>query len=182
LIGVSACLLGERVRYDGDHRLNRVVEDLLGDRFRPLPVCPELEAGMPVPREKVGLFGSPTNSRMIGLDTGEDWTSRMKQYCEARARREDIASVCGFILKSRSPSCGPGDVKLFASAGEVTRTRRGLFDAAGEFTRTGRGLFASALIDAIPALPVVDEAELEKSAARDEFIQRVMLFHKQRGE
>ncbi len=168
MIGVSTCLLGERVRYDGDHRLNRVVEDLLGDRFRPLPVCPELEAGMPVPREKVGLFGSPTHSRMIGLDTGEDWTSRMKQYCEARVLREDIASVCGFILKSRSPSCGPGDVKLFAAAGEVTRT--------------GRGLFASALIDAIPALPVVDETELEKPAARDEFIQRVRLYHKQRGE
>jgi uncharacterized protein YbbK (DUF523 family) len=168
LIGVSACLLGEKVRYDGDHRLSQAVMDLFGERFKPLPVCPELETGMAVPREKVGLFGSPATPRMIGLKTGEDWTLRMKQYAEARVRQEDITSVGGFILKSRSPSCGLGAVKLFDSAGNVTRA--------------GRGLFASALAEAHPALPVVDDAELEQPSAREEFVQRVLVFSKQTGE
>ena len=168
LIGVSACLLGEKVRYDGDHQMSQAVLDLFGERFKPLPICPELETGMPVPREKVGLFGSPATPRMIGLQTGEDWTPRMKHYAGTWVRKQNNTSLGGFILKSRSPSCGLGAVKLF--------------DPAGNVTRAGRGLFASALSEAFPSLPVIDEAMLEQPAAREEFIRRVLVFSEQTGE
>jgi uncharacterized protein YbbK (DUF523 family) len=168
LIGVSACLLGEKVRYDGSHRMSQVVVDLFNGRFKPLLVCPELETGMTVPREKVGLFGSPDAPRMIGLETGRDWTQRMTQYAAAKIGQSDVRSVSGFILRSRSPSCGPGSVKLFDSAGNVTRT--------------GRGLFATVLGEAHPSLPVVDETSLEQSAVREEFIQRVLDFSRPNGE
>jgi uncharacterized protein YbbK (DUF523 family) len=165
LIGVSACLLGEPVRYDNDHRLSRAAAGLYTGRFRPLPVCPEVETGMTVPREKLGLFDSPDGPRMIGLESGEDWTDKMKLYAYDRVRQPDIAAAGGFILKSRSPSCGLGDATLL--------------DAADRAADTAIGIFADALKAAYPSLPVIDEIRLEDPAGRESFIRQVELYSNQ---
>ncbi|MCK4572963.1 MAG: DUF523 domain-containing protein, partial [candidate division Zixibacteria bacterium] len=116
-IGISSCLLGREVRYDAGHKHDRYLTDILGRHVRFVPVCPEIEVGMGVPREAVQLEGVPESPRMIGTQTGIDWTVRMTRYAKRRVRQKDIADLCGFILKSRSPSCGMKRVKLYAGSG-----------------------------------------------------------------
>jgi len=163
-VGISSCLLGERVRYDGGHKQDRYLMDILAQFFEFVPVCPELETGMSVPREPVRLEGNVAAPRMIGRKTGEDWTDRLNEYAQRRSRQLAGLRLSGYILKKNSPSCGPDHVKLYTDEGVMRRK--------------GRGLFAAALMDHLPLLPVEDEERLNDIGIRENFITRVFAFHR----
>ncbi|MBU1072400.1 DUF523 domain-containing protein, partial [bacterium] len=146
-IGVSACLLGERIRYDGDARPHAWVRDVLPRHALIVPVCPESELGMGVPREPVDLLGEPAAPRMVGAASGEDWTVRMNAWCRRRVAELLAEGLDGFVLKSRSPSCGAGSAPVHPAGG-------------GEPPR-GEGLFALALRESCPDLPVVEDEDLD---------------------
>ena len=165
-IGVSSCLLGQEVRYDGGHKRDRFLTDTLGPHVEWVPVCPELEVGMGVPREPVRLSGPASAPRMIGTGSGEDWTARMREYSKRRAARLGELRLSGYILKSRSPSCGMERVKIH--------------NAKGVATKEGVGLFARELMEAQPLLPVEEEGRLNDPHLRDSFIVRVFAYHRLR--
>ena len=142
LVGVSRCLLGDAVRYDGDSKANTIVIERLGDLFELLPLCPEVEAGLSVPRPPVQLTGSIDHPRMTGRnDPGLDVTDRMQAYCNSRPAELDQLS--GFVFKSRSPSCGLYSTPVFIE-GEC-------------ISETSRGLFARAMTTTFPELPVIED-------------------------
>lgn len=147
-LGVSACLLGEEVRYDGRHKRSRAVVELVGPEVDWIAVCPEVELGMPVPREPVVLTGS--QPRMVGATSGTDHTDAMIRFAEARIAA--LGPLDGYVLKSRSPSCG-----LEAVPGSPT----------------GSGLFAAALRRLCPDLPLAEETALEDDDRRRAFLGAV---------
>lgn len=156
-VGISSCLLGERVRYDGDHRRDDFIHDVLGPHVEWVPFCPEVAVGMGVPREPVRLEGDPASPRMIGLSTRADWTQRMRALAAERAEVAARSGLHGYVLKARSPSCGIRSVPVHAPGAVVG----------------GRGLFADALARRLPLLPLADEDDLADAAARDHFCERV---------
>ena len=158
-IGVSSCLLGHSVRYDGGHKRHRTVTDTLSRFFDIVAVCPEMEVGMGVPREPVDLFGDHRAPRMRGQDSGRDWTGVMQRYARQRAAEMEKLEISGFILKKGSPSCGPDRVPVHAEPGKTRHT--------------GSGLFARALADALPLLPVEAEDRLEEASLCENFVERV---------
>src|SRR5512140_857426 len=129
-VGISSCLLGQKVRFDGGHKQDRYITDILGAYFRFVPVCPELEVGMGVPRETVRLTGAAEAPAMIGIKSGSDWTENMNQYAQKRVARADLGGLCGYILKKDSPSCGMERVKVYGKSKMPVRSGRGLFAAA----------------------------------------------------
>lgn len=157
-IGVSACLLGQEVRYDGGHRLNRFVAGTLARFATLVPVCPEVEVGMGTPREPVRLVRIGGEVRMVGRSSGTDHTEVMRRWAEARARELEAEDLCGFVLKKDSPSCGVERVEVHAR---------------GAVSRNGRGLFARALLQRLPLLPVEEEGRLGDPRARRSFVERV---------
>jgi uncharacterized protein YbbK (DUF523 family) len=164
-VGISRCLLGDEVRYDGTHRLDEAVIASLGPHVEWVAVCPEVEIGMGTPREPIQLVRSAdgvasldTRVRLIAVAGGTDWTARMHDWAAARAQQLKALGLSGYVFKARSPSCGIGDVPI-----------RGAEDG-----RRGRGLFAEALIAALPDLPVADEASLADAAVRARFLDRVL--------
>ncbi len=162
-VGISSCLLGQKVRFDAGHKRDRYITDVLGQYFQFLPVCPELEVGMGVPRESVRLEGSPENPRMIGNKTGEDWTQRMNMYSRKRVAAADLQNVSGYILKKNSPSCGMERVKVYGESGMPQKS--------------GRGLFAAELLGHFPLLPIEEEGRLNDAAIRENFIERIFAYH-----
>ena len=158
-VGISTCLLGQKVRYDGGHKHQRYITDTLGEYFQFVPVCPELEVGMGVPRESVRLEGLATHPKMVGNRTGEDWTERMNAYSEKRVGRRDLAGLRGYLLKKDSPSCGMERVKVS--------------NPKGMPVRKGVGLYAAALLKHFPHLPVEEEGRLNDANLRENFIVRV---------
>lgn len=158
-IGVSSCLLGEKVRYDGGHRLDRWVVDTLAAQVTIVPVCPEVEVGMSVPRETVRLEGDPAGPSMIASESGKDWTAPMNRWAEQRVHALEGEDLCGFVFKKNSPSCGLLGTKVF--------------DAEGNPSPSGRGLFAAAFTRRFPLVPVVDEGRLQEPGGREEFMERV---------
>ena len=164
-VGISSCLLGRKVRYDGGHKQDRYLIDVLGPHFEFVPVCPELEVGMGVPREAIRLVGAAAAPRLLGVRSGEDWTERMSRYAARRAAELDRLDLCGFVLKKDSPSCGMERVKVYDPDG-------GLPD------KSGAGLFARALMDRLPLLPVEEEGRLNDPRLRDNFIVRVFASHR----
>jgi uncharacterized protein YbgA (DUF1722 family)/uncharacterized protein YbbK (DUF523 family) len=163
-IGVSTCLLGREVRYNGGHKRDAYVTDLLGRYLDFVPVCPELEVGMGVPREPVRLVGDPEQPRMVGTTSGEDWTDRMIAYSARRVAQLQRLELSGYILKNRSPSCGMERVKVYNDTG-MPQNR-------------GRGLFAAALLAALPLLPVEEEGRLHDPLLRENFLVRVFAYHR----
>jgi uncharacterized protein YbbK (DUF523 family)/uncharacterized protein YbgA (DUF1722 family) len=159
LIGISSCLLGERVRFDGAHKCDHYVTKVLARHFQFVPVCPETEVGMAVPRNPVQLEGTPAAPRMIDIHTGVDWTARMNRYAIGRVRSRDLKNLSGFILKARSPSCGRERVQLHGKSGAMTHR--------------GTGLFARVLKDRFPDLPIADESQLADVLRRDDVLGRV---------
>ncbi|MEZ5357485.1 MAG: DUF523 and DUF1722 domain-containing protein [Candidatus Zixiibacteriota bacterium] len=162
-IGVSSCLLGAKVRFDGGHKRDRFVTDIFGGFVQFVPICPEVEVGMPIPRESVNLQGDYSAPSMIGYKTGEDWTERMNQYSNERIRRDDVSELSGYILKKDSPSCGMERVKVYTKPGQSP-------------TKQGIGLFARALMLKYPYLPVEEEGRLNDPLLRENFIIRVFAF------
>lgn len=167
-VGISRCLLGDDVRYDGTNKRSRAVL-ALGDRVEWVSVCPEVEVGMGVPREPIQLVAHPVGLRsadervrLHGAHSGEDWTVRMRYWARDRAAKLLAEGISGFVLKARSPSCGPAGVHVHRPNGSATPA--------------GRGLFAEAIAAAIPGLPIIDEEALEDARAREDFMQRVHAF------
>lgn len=160
-IGVSSCLLGEKVRYDGGHKHDRYITDTLGRFFRFVPVCPEVGCGLPVPREAMRLQGDPSAPRLVTSRTGIDLTERMLDFCRKKVVELEREDLCGFIFKKDSPSSGLFRVKVYGG---------------GVPARTGRGLFADALVKHFPLLPVEEEGRLYDMNLRENFIERVFAF------
>jgi uncharacterized protein YbbK (DUF523 family) len=161
-VGVSACLLGERVRYDGGHKRNAVIVDLLGLRFTWVPVCPEMEIGLGAPREPVRLVGDPHAPRMLSISGAHEYTREMADYARRRVQELAALDLAGYVLKGASPSCGLRDVPVWEDAGDASRP--------------GQGLFAAALAAAWPALPIAEEGDLAEPAGREEFVARVLAY------
>lgn len=159
-VGVSACLLGHKVRYDGGHKRDRYITDILGEFFRFVSICPEAEAGMGIPRETTDLHGSRKSPRLIGNESGTDFTAQIKRYSGKRVRKDDVRKINGFILKRNSPSCGMERVRVIQESGKSIRT--------------GRGIFAEILVKRYPLLPVEDENRLRDRKTRENFITRVL--------
>lgn len=161
-LGISACLMGERVRYDGGHARDSYITDTLGKYFNWVPVCPEVEMGLPVPRESMRLVGDPAAPRLVGRVSGADHTDEMLTW--AGRRLEELASLglAGFIFKSRSPSSGIGGVKVYTSEGMPSRR--------------GTGIFGGAFIRRFPSLPVIDDGRLRNPSLRENFIERVFVY------
>lgn len=159
-IGISTCLLGEPVRFDGGHKLDRFIVHTLGLYFEFVPVCPEVEAGFGVPRESMRLVGDPERPRLVTTRTGRDLTDPLEAW--ARRRVEELAGedLCGFIFKSKSPSSGMERVKVYPAQG----------GAAG---KTGAGIFARIFRERFPLLPVEEEGRLNDPRLRESFIEAV---------
>lgn len=158
-IGISSCLLGETVRYDGGHKRDRFLVDTLGRYVEWVPVCPELEVGMGVPRESLRLLRSAGGTRLVAIKSRQDYTRVMQKW--VRARLADLAkeSLCGYVLKSRSPSCGMERVPIY--------------DENGVPAKKGIGAFAGPLLERFPHLPVEEEGRLHDPKLRENFIERV---------
>ena len=162
LVGVSQCLLGDAVRYDGQSKTNTIVMEKLDEIFNLVPVCPEVEAGLGIPRPPVQLTDSIENPKLIGRDDPSiDVTSIMQNYCHAKPA--ELNQLSGFIFKSRSPSCGLNSTPIYINGHCVTET--------------SRGVFARHLCKAYPNLPVIEETELETKNQRDSFIRAVLKQH-----
>ena len=158
-IGVSACLLGQPVRFDGSHKHDRYLTGTLGEYLEFVPVCPEVEAGFPVPRETFRLVGDPQNPRLLTTRTGVDHTERMTAWAEKRVRELEAENLCGFIFKSDSPSSGLERVKVYNDKGMAEKK--------------GVGLFARAFTRHFPLLPVEEEGRLNDAKLRETFIEQI---------
>lgn len=164
-IGVSSCLLGEKVRWNGDHKQDRYVREILGNYFEYVPVCPEMEVGMGVPRETVALYGTLEEPKMISKKSKIDWTERMNRYLKDRINQLTHDELSGYIFKSKSPSCGIARVPVFS---ETDRSK----------AMHGAGMFANAFIKNFPLVPIEDEGRLNDAKIRENFIVRVFCFNR----
>jgi uncharacterized protein YbgA (DUF1722 family)/uncharacterized protein YbbK (DUF523 family) len=162
-LGVSSCLLGEKVRYDGGHKRDNYITDSLGKFFHFLPICPEAGCGLPVPREAIRLEGDPENPRLMTNKTRIDLTEQMREYCRRVVVELEREDLCGFIFKKNSPSCGLFRVKVYNKGGPA---------------KTGRGLFADAVVRHLPHLPVEEEGRLYDMNIRGNFIERVFAYRR----
>ena len=162
-IGVSSCLLGDKVRYDGGHKHDPYITGTLGNFFNFVSVCPEVECGLPVPREAMRLEGDPENPKLMTNKTGKDLTGQMLKYCRDRVEKLAGDDLCGFIFKKDSPSSGLFRVKVYGSGPPV---------------RNGRGLFAAEFVKKFPLVPVEEEGRLHDPVIRENFIERVFAFRR----
>ena len=163
-LGISACLLGQEVRFDGGHKRDPFLTEVLGPQVEWVQVCPEVEVGMGTPRETLRLVRQDGRLRMLTTRTGLDHTEAMEAWAARRVdelAREDLS---GYVLKKDSPSCGMERVKVYGGGGMPARD--------------GRGLFADALIRRFPNLPVEEEGRLTDPRLRENFIERVFAFRR----
>lgn len=167
LVGISRCLLGDKVRYDGGHKLDRFLVGGLGQFVDYAPVCPEVECGLPVPRAAMRLVGDPAAPRLVTITGGVDHTERMLSYAAARAEELAALPLCGFVFKSGSPSSGMERVKVYPPEGGMAQLK-------------GVGLFAAALMRRLPHLPVEEEGRLNDPGLRENFIERLFVMHRWR--
>jgi uncharacterized protein YbgA (DUF1722 family)/uncharacterized protein YbbK (DUF523 family) len=161
-LGISSCLLGETVRYDGGHKLDHFLKDTLGKFVEWVPVCPEVESGLPVPREAMRLVGNPESPRLVKTRSGEDYTDRMVAWAGKRLSALEKEDLCGFVFKSRSPSSGMQGVKIYGPSGIPSRS--------------GSGIFARAFMEKFQFTPAEDEGRLNDPGLRENFIERVFVY------
>jgi len=161
-IGISSCLLGQKVRFDGGHKRDAFLVDTFGTFVEWVPVCPEVELGLGTPREALRLVRKGDEIRMVNTRSGRDISTEMRLW--ARARTDALAGerLCGYVLKKDSPSCGMERVKIYAEAGMAEKN--------------GRGFFADALMARFPRLPVEEEGRLSDPRLRDNFVERVFAY------
>ena len=158
-LGISTCLLGEPVRYDGGHKRDRFITDTLGQYVEFVPVCPETECGLGVPRESMRLQGDPASPRLVTSRTGVDHTDRMVAWAERRLKELEQEDLCGFIFKSDSPSSGMERVRVYSDKGMPERK--------------GVGIFARMFMEHFPLLPVEEEGRLHDPKLRENFIESI---------
>jgi uncharacterized protein YbgA (DUF1722 family)/uncharacterized protein YbbK (DUF523 family) len=164
-IGIAKCLLGENVRFDGGHKLDRYLRDVLGQYVRFVPVCPEVECGLPIPREALRLVGDPEAPRLVTSKTGRDYTDQMQTWAATRLDELAEDKLCGYIFKYGSPSSGMSRVKVYPEQG-------------GPPSMKGRGMFAAMFMDRFPLLPVEDDGRLNDPGLRENFIMRIFTVHR----
>ena len=165
-LGVSACLLGQNVRYNGGHTRDPYIIQTLGPFAEYLPVCPEVECGMPVPREAMRLVGDVENPSLMTIKTGKDMTGQMKTWAKKRLDEIEKEALCGFIFKSKSPSSG-----LF---------RARVYNEKGMPAQNGTGIWAGMFRDRFPLLPLEEEGRLHDPVLRENFIERIFVFKRWR--
>ena len=165
-LGISACLLGENVRYDGGHKLDRFLTDTLGQYVEYVVVCPEVECGLPVPRESMHLEGDPISPRLVTIRTKQDMTDRMIKWAQKRVAELEKEGLCGFIFKSDSPSSGMERVKVYNEKGMPVKK--------------GVGMFARIFMEYFPLLPVEEEERLHDPSFRENFIERIFALQRWR--
>jgi uncharacterized protein YbgA (DUF1722 family)/uncharacterized protein YbbK (DUF523 family) len=163
-IGISACLLGEKVRFDGGHKHDRYLTQTLGHYFEWVPVCPEVELGLGTPRETMRLEQAEGRVRLVMPKSGRDLTDAMREYATARVEQLKKENLTGYILKSDSPSCGLMRVRVYGPSGMPSRN--------------GQGLFAQALSDRSPHLPIEEEGRLCDPRLRENWIERVFAYRR----
>lgn len=164
-VGISSCLLGEEVRYNGGHKRHRYVQQVLGRYFDYVPVCPEVAIGLGVPRPPIRLAGSPENPRAVDTtDPERDYTEALASY--GRHMAAELVDISGYILKSKSPSCGMERVKVY--------------DHNGVPSGSGQGIYAAEIMRANPVLPVEEEGRLNDPNIRDNFLERVWVYDRWR--
>jgi uncharacterized protein YbgA (DUF1722 family)/uncharacterized protein YbbK (DUF523 family) len=161
-IGISACLLGQPVRFDGGHKRDAFLTGTFGRFVEWVPVCPEVECGLGTPRETMRLVKNGDAVRLLTVKTGVDLTSKMERFSRSRVTSLASEDLSGFVLKKDSPSCGLERVKVY--------------DPHGTSERKGRGLFAAALVEAFPHLPVEEEGRLTDPRLRENFVERVFAY------
>jgi uncharacterized protein YbgA (DUF1722 family)/uncharacterized protein YbbK (DUF523 family) len=161
-IGISSCLLGQKVRFDGGHKRDAFLVDTFGRFVEWVPVCPEVELGLGIPREALRLVRDAGEIRMVNTRSGRDITAEMRRWASERAEALAGENLAGYVLKKDSPSCGMERVKIYGGSGMADRT--------------GRGLFAEALMDRFPYLPIEEEGRLSDPRLRDNFVERVFAF------
>jgi uncharacterized protein YbgA (DUF1722 family)/uncharacterized protein YbbK (DUF523 family) len=158
-LGISTCLLGDNVRFDGGHKWDRFLTDTLGQYVEYVPVCPEVECGFGIPRESFRLVGDPKNPRLVTSRTNQDHTERMVQWAKKRVMELEGENLCGYIFKSGSPSSGMERVKVY--------------DRNNVPAKIGVGIFARVFMERFPLLPVEDEGRLNDPKLRENFIERI---------
>jgi uncharacterized protein YbgA (DUF1722 family)/uncharacterized protein YbbK (DUF523 family) len=163
-IGVSACLLGREVRFDGGHKRSDFLVDIFGPFVEFVPVCPEVEIGLGVPRETLRLVRTGADIRLLGNKTGADQTDSMRRYSDRRTATLTDDDLSGYVLKKDSPSCGMERVRVYGVNGMPARD--------------GRGLYADALMRRFPNLPIEEEGRLNDARLRDNFIERVFAYRR----
>ena len=166
-LGVSRCLLGDEVRYDGQHKRDEFLVDVLGPYVEWLPVCPEVEIGLPIPRESLRLVGDPAAPRLVAPRAGADHTDRMRTWAAARLDGLAAEDLVGFVFKKDSPSSGLFRVKVYG--------------AQGMPARTGSGIFARAFTERFPDLPVEEEGRLHDWRLRENFVERIFAVARWQG-
>ncbi len=173
-IGISACLLGEPVRYDAGHKRDAWIVDVLGPTVEWVPVCPEVEAGFGTPRETMRLVRTDGGGiALVTTGTARDVTQTMRRYADRRVDELAHGNLDGYVLKADSPSCGVDGVRV-----SWETINAGTGEAAEQDLLTGRGLFAEALLARLPHLPVADERELADPEGRRQFVERVFAHHR----
>ena len=166
-IGVSACLLGREVRYDGGHKRDAFLVETFGRYVEWVPVCPEVELGLGIPRPTLRLERHGADVRLMMPKTGDDHTDAMRSYAHKRVAALAGDDLCGYILKKDSPSCGMERVKVY--------------DAHAIPSKSGRGLFAEALMQRYPNLPVEEEGRLNDPRLRENFVERAFAYRRVRA-
>jgi uncharacterized protein YbgA (DUF1722 family)/uncharacterized protein YbbK (DUF523 family) len=165
-LGISACLLGEKVRFDGGHKFDPFLVNTLGQFVEYVPVCPEVESGFPIPRQAFRLVGDPAAPRLLTRQSGVDATAQMERWIEKKLPLLEKEELCGFIFKSKSPSSGMERVKVYNEKGVAVKN--------------GVGLFARALMERLPLLPVEEEGRLQDIQLRENFIVRIFVYRRWR--
>lgn len=169
-VGVSACLIGWEVRYAGGHKWNALIDDEMGPGVEWIPVCPELEIGLGMPREAIELVGDPENPELVGTESGRRLAATMHAWSARRLEELAAHDLCGYVLKAWSPSCGPRNVPVYSSEKSASEVNG---PAGANPVPTGIGLFARALLLRFPGMPIVDETELTSREAVSNFVARV---------
>ncbi|MGC8762960.1 MAG: YbgA family protein [Acidobacteriota bacterium] len=163
-VGISACLLGQEVRFDGGHKHDPFLTQTVGPFFTWVPVCPEVELGLGIPRETIRLERRGESVRLVAPKSGRDLTEEMRAYAEAKVLHLASLDLSGYILKKDSPSCGMERVRVYGEKGMAEKN--------------GRGAFAERLLAAFPLLPVEEEGRLHDPRLRDNFFVRVFAYHR----
>ena len=165
-LGVSACLLGEELRYDGGHKRHRYLVEILGPELSWIPICPEVELGMGIPRPPIRLEETEGSSRLVEMEGLIDHSAAMTRFSRNKLRQLKNVGLDGCILKSKSPSCGLGSVEVWLSGRPIHRE--------------GSGFFAKELREGLPLLPLIEESGLEDVGQKEQFIERIFCHNRWR--
>jgi uncharacterized protein YbbK (DUF523 family)/uncharacterized protein YbgA (DUF1722 family) len=166
-VGISTCLLGQNVRFDGGHKRDTFLADIFGRYVQWIPVCPEMEIGLGVPRETLRLVDINGDVRLIAANSGVDHTEKMKSWSDKRIEQLAKQNLCGYVFKRKSPSCGMERVNVYNENGSPHHQ--------------GSGLFSSALMRRLSLIPVEEEGRLQDARLRENFISRVFCYKRWMG-